>query len=66
MSTQTCQRTRRDLSGPSSAPGKPSGRRNLQLVLDSNEYLFALGEALLSTILEDPATYRIKLSRTIL
>ena len=45
----------------------------MQLVLDSNEYLFALGaerkpacEALLSTILEDPATYRIKLSRTIL
>ena len=45
----------------------------MQLVLDSNEYLFALGaerklacEALLSTILDAPATYRIRLSRTIL
>ena len=45
----------------------------MQLVLDSNEYLFALGaerksasEALLNTILEDPAAYRIRLSRTIL
>jgi len=45
----------------------------LQLVLDSNEYLFALGaerkpacEALLNTILEDPSIYRIRLSRTIL
>lgn len=45
----------------------------MQLVLDSNEYLFALGaerkaacEALVSTILEDPAAYRIRLSRTIL
>ena len=45
----------------------------MQLVLDSNEPLFALGaerkpacEALLNTILEHPAAYRIRLSRTIL
>jgi len=44
----------------------------LQLVLDSNEYLFALGaerkpacEALLNVILEDPTTYRIRILRTI-
>jgi len=45
----------------------------LQLVLDSNEYLFALGaerkpacEALLNTLLKDPTTYRLRISRTIL
>jgi predicted nucleic acid-binding protein len=45
----------------------------LQLVLDSNEYLFALGaerkpacETLLNALLKDPATYRLRISRTIL
>ena len=45
----------------------------MQLVLDSNEYLFAFGverkpscEALFRTLLEAPAKYRIRVSRTIL
>ena len=45
----------------------------MQLVLDSNEYLFAFGyerkrpcEALFQTILKVPAKYQIRISRTIL
>ena len=45
----------------------------MQLVLDSNEYLFAFGierktscEALFHILLEAPAKYRIRVSRTIL
>lgn len=45
----------------------------MQLVLDSNEYLFTFGaerkpacEALFQTFLDDPARYQIRLSRTIL